>query len=103
MTLCLNRAYTQTVITVIMTTAPYIQSEAIIHNKHFLGNTILHFYIFPFCDGLCTVRVQQKNLAGLAGLAVCVKLSRLRLRTESLVAKPVAESNTSSNAFFSRL
>jgi hypothetical protein len=62
------------------------------------GKIYAFAYFAPFGVGLCTVNVQQKNLAGLAGLAGCVILSRLRQRTQSLVAKPakpVAESNTS--------
>jgi hypothetical protein len=37
---------------------------------------------FMYCK--FTVNVQQKNLTGLTG---CIKLSRLRLRTKSLIVK----------------
>jgi hypothetical protein len=79
----------------VLTTAPYIQSKVhILHDYHIFWRKIWICIFCPFWDVLCTVNKQQKTLAGLAGW---VKLSRLRLKTESLVArpaKPVAESNT---------
>jgi hypothetical protein len=61
--LCLNRASTQLVI---MTTAPYIQSQSIIHNKKNSGKKILHLYILPFLRRFMYCKCTAKKLSRLS-------------------------------------
>jgi hypothetical protein len=81
-----------------LTTAPYIKSRVHLMINIFWGKKTAFAYFALFGTFCSLLMKSKKKLAGLAGLAGSVKLSRLRLRTESLVAKPakpVAESNTS--------